>query len=32
MEQYEVLEMEVIVFQNEDVITASGDVPFPPVG
>jgi hypothetical protein len=25
MEKYEVLDMEVIFFQNEDVITASGD-------
>ena len=29
MEQYEDLEMEVIVFQNEDVITDS--IPLPPV-
>lgn len=34
MEQYEELEMEVIVFDTEDVITTStdGDIPLPPVG
>ena len=25
MEKYEVLELKVIVFENEDIITASGD-------
>ena len=34
MKTYEALEMEVIIFENEDVITASGDgdIPLPPVG
>ena len=33
METYEALEMEVIIFENEDVIrTSDGDIPLPPVG
>ena len=31
MERYEQLEMEVIVFESEDVITGSGDIPLEPV-
>ena len=31
MEKYEQLEMEVIVFESEDVITGSGDIPLEPV-
>lgn len=31
MEKYEQLEMEVIAFDAEDVITASGDIPLEPV-
>ena len=31
MDKYEQLEMEVIIFDAEDVITASGDVPLEPV-
>ena len=29
MEKYEELEMEVIVFEQEDVITTSGDIELP---
>lgn len=34
MEKYEVLEMEVIEFDTEDVITTSGDIELPeePIG
>lgn len=32
MEKYEALEMEVIVFDSEDVITTSGEIPLPDVG
>ena len=31
MEKYEQLEMEVIVFDTEDIVTASGDIPLEPV-
>lgn len=31
METYEKLEMEVIIFETEDVITTSGDINLPPV-
>ena len=31
MEKYEVLEMEVITFDTEDVITSSGDILLDPV-
>ena len=31
MEKYEPLEMEVIEFEAEDVITTSGDIPLDPV-
>ena len=30
-EKYEVLEMEVIVFESGDIITASGDTPLDPL-
>ncbi len=34
MEKYEALELEVIVFDTEDVITTStgGNIPLPPLG
>ena len=31
MEKYENLEMEVVVFETEDIVTASGDIPLDPV-
>lgn len=31
MEKYEELEMEIIAFTSEDIITASGDIPLDPV-
>ena len=31
MERYESPEMEVIVFDSEDIITGSGDIPLDPV-